>query len=285
MLATGNRTVHASAVSSEPRTGRAGDRALPFPDFRLDGRVAVVTGASSGLGARFAAVLHAAGAHVVLAARRQERLAAVAELVAGNRPGEGEVRWSAGDLTDDVVRIRLVELAASLTGTIDVVVNNAGTVEEGDGLVEPLDGVRRLLETNLLAAYRLSQLAVPHMTGPTGGSILNIASINAFRSEDRYPLAGYVASKAGIVGLTRELAAQWGRRGIRVNALAPGYFPTEMTGLLADPDQVAWIRDHTALGRPAEINELDGALLFLTTPASTYLTGQTLVVDGGWSAF
>jgi NAD(P)-dependent dehydrogenase (short-subunit alcohol dehydrogenase family) len=164
-------------------------------------------------------------------------------------------------------------------------VNNAGTVAEGDGLVEPLDGVRRLLETNLLAAYRLSQLVVRHMPGPAGGSIVNIASINAFRSEDRYPLAGYVASKAGVVGLTRELAAQWGRRGIRVNALAPGYFPTEMTGLLEDQDQVAWICAHTALGRPAEINELDGALLFLATPASTYLTGQTLVVDGGWSVF
>ncbi len=277
--------MHASAVSSEPRTGPAGVRALPFPDFRLDGRVAVVTGASSGLGARFAAVLHAAGAHVVLAARREQRLEAIAEHVVVSRPGKGDVRWLVGDLTDDGTRIRLVELAASLTGTIDVLVNNAGTVEEGDGLVEPLDGVRRLLETNLLAAYRLSQLAVRHMTDPAGGSIVNIASINAFRSEDRYPLAGYVASKAGIVGLTRELAAQWGRRGIRVNALAPGYFPTEMTGLLADQDQVAWIRDHTALGRPAEINELDGALLFLTTAASTYLTGQTLVVDGGWSAY
>ena len=86
-------------------------------------------------------------------------------------------------------------------------------------------------------------------------------------------------------GLTRELAAQWGRRGIRVNATAPGYFPTEMTGLLEDQEQVAWIRARTALGRPAEISELDGALLFLATRASTYLTGQTLVVDGGWSAF
>ena len=258
---------------------------MPLPDFRLDGRVAVVTGASSGLGARFAAVLHAAGANVVLAARRTERLQAVAEDVAVSQPGGGAVRWLVGDLTDDSARVRLVELAASLNGKINVLVNNAGTVEEGDGLVEPLDGVRRLLETNLLAGYRLCQLVVRHMRPPAGGSIVNIASINAFRSEDRYPLAGYVASKAGVVGLTRELAAQWGRRGIRVNALAPGYFPTEMTGLLEDQDQVAWIRAHTALGRPAEINELDGALLFLATPASTYLTGQTLIVDGGWSAF
>jgi NAD(P)-dependent dehydrogenase (short-subunit alcohol dehydrogenase family) len=272
-------------VSIEPSGSRAGRDPLQLPDFRLDGRVAIVTGASSGLGARFATVLHAAGAHVVLAARRADRLQAVAETIAVDQSEDGAVRWVPCDVTDDAARVRLVEVAASLTGRVDVLVNNAGTVEEGDGLVEPLDGVRRVMETNLLAVYRLCQLVVGRISEATGGSIINIASINAFRSEDRYPLAGYVASKAGVVGLTRELAAQWGRRGIRVNAIAPGYFPTEMTGLLEDPEQLAWIRIHTALGRPAEISELDGTLLFLATRASTYMTGQTLIVDGGWSAF
>jgi NAD(P)-dependent dehydrogenase (short-subunit alcohol dehydrogenase family) len=269
-------------ASSDGIGERTSGNAARLPDFGLAGRVAVVTGASSGLGARFAAVLSGAGAHVVMAARRADRLRAVAEGIEGTTHG-GTVRWVECDVTDDDARRRLIDRATSVTGSVDVLVNNAGTVAPGDGLDESLETVRRIVETNLVAVYRLCQLAARQM--PAGGSIVNIASINAFRSEDRYPLGGYVASKAGVVGLTRELAAQWGKRGVRVNALAPGYFPTEMTGMLADRDQVGWIREHTALGRPAEITELDGPLLFLATPSSSYLTGQTIVVDGGWSLF
>ena len=118
---------------------------------------------------------------------------------------------------------------------------------------------------------------------PTVTAAPDIASLSAGLSLDRYGLAGYAATKAAVVALTRELAAQWGDRGVRVNALAPSFFPGATTGWLQDADQVAWIRSHTPLGRPPRADELDGPLLFLASGASSYVTGQTLYVDGGWS--
>src|SRR3954454_6462173 len=126
--------------------------------------------------------------------------AATAERLVGVRRDRGAVRWVSCDVTDDAARVRVVEVAGSLTETVDVLVNNAGTVEEGDGLVESPDGIRRMMETNLFRHDGLCQLTVGHMPAGAGGSVVNVASINAFRSEDRYPLAGYVASKAGWSG-------------------------------------------------------------------------------------
>jgi hypothetical protein len=118
------------------------------------------------------------------------------------------------------------------------------------------------------------------------GSIINIASVAGSVSlSDRYPMAAYIASKAGVTGLTRELAAQWAARGVRVNAIAPGWFPTEMTGRLADRDQVEWIERRTPMARAGLINELDGALVYLASDASSYVVGHTLVVDGGWTVW
>jgi NAD(P)-dependent dehydrogenase (short-subunit alcohol dehydrogenase family) len=115
------------------------------------------------------------------------------------------------------------------------------------------------------------------------GSIVNIASPSATVSLDRYGLAGYAASKGAVVALTRELAAQWAGRGVRVNALSPSFFPSNTTGWLADPDQVAWISQRAPIGRPPRPDELDGPLLFLASDASSYVTGQNLIVDGGWT--
>jgi NAD(P)-dependent dehydrogenase (short-subunit alcohol dehydrogenase family) len=118
-----------------------------------------------------------------------------------------------------------------------------------------------------------------------GGSIINNASLGAERSLDRYPLAAYSSAKAGVVALTRSLASEWGRHGVRVNAVGPAFFPTATAGFLEDAEQVEWIKQHNALKRTARIDELDGAIVFLASDASSFATGQHLLVDGGWSVY
>ena len=141
------------------------------------------------------------------------------------------------------------------------------------------------METNLVAVFALCRDVTPQMMDRGDGSIINIASVSWIRSLDRYGLASYRASKAAVVALTRELAAQWGRDGIRVNAITPAWFPSDMSGWLEDTDLVAWIAERTAVGRPGQHAELDGTLIYLASDASRYVTGQTLVVDGGWTAY
>jgi NAD(P)-dependent dehydrogenase (short-subunit alcohol dehydrogenase family) len=244
--------------------------------MRLDGRVAAVTGTSSGLGQRFGRVLDAAGASIILASRRHD---ADVELAVGLRDALA-VRCDVRSPTD---RQTLVTAAIERFGRIDILVNNAGIAHSEPAETEPEERVRQLLETNLVSLYALTQLAARDMLARGAGVIVNVASPAAMISLDRYPLAGYGASKAGVVALTRELAAEWGARGIRVNALAPSFFPSATSGWLHDPDQVAWISAHAVLGRAARAEELDGPLLFLASDASSYITGQTLLVDGGWS--
>jgi NAD(P)-dependent dehydrogenase (short-subunit alcohol dehydrogenase family) len=249
----------------------------PFPTFRLDGRTAVVTGASSGIGARFARVLHDAGADVVVAARRLDRLESLAAELDGVVP-------VACDVADDAQCEALIATAAERFGRIDVLVNNAGISDPLPAEDEPVATFRRVVDVNLTATFLLSQLAGRHMLAQeAGGSIVNVASILGIVGAGQIPQASYTASKAGVVNLTRELAAQWGRRGVRVNAIAPGWFPTEMTTELFDNERsVQWVRRRTPMGRGGEVHELDGVLLFLATDASSYVTGQVIPVDGGW---
>ena len=246
------------------------------PLFRLDGRVALVTGTSSGLGYRFAEVLDAAGASVVFAARRLDATVELAGRLRDALPVGCDVR-------DPADRERLVAAALDRYGRIDILVNNAGIAHSGPAEDEPLDVFREQFETNTLGLFALSQLVGRHMLERGTGAIVNIASPAAAVSLDRYGLAGYGASKAAVVALTRELAAQWADRGVRVNAISPSWFPTATSGYLQDPDQVAWINAHTPMGRPARPDELDGPLLFLASDASSYVTGHTLAVDGGWT--
>jgi NAD(P)-dependent dehydrogenase (short-subunit alcohol dehydrogenase family) len=244
----------------------------------LGSRVAIVTGASSGLGARFASVLATAGATVVAAARRPERLAALAESQPGIIP-------FTCDVTDVSARARLVEAALEVSGQIDVLVNNAGTHTSTPAVDEPVADFERTVAVNLTAVFALSQLVAPHMLSRRRGSIINIASILGTVASAPIPQAGYCAAKGAVVNLTRELACQWAPDGVRVNAVAPGWFPSELTEqMFADERSLSWVVRNTPMGRPGEPEELDGVLMLLASDASTFMTGQTLVVDGGWTS-
>ena len=251
----------------------------PLATFRLDGKVVVLTGASSGLGHRFAQALGAAGAAVVLAARRVDRLE---ELVA-ELPQALAVEC---DLTANGAPTDLVARALDAYGQIDVVVNNAGISRVLAAIDDDLDDFRRELEINLIAPYELARLAARWMIANNRpGSIVNIGSVLGNGGGGRLKVPGYAAAKGGLHNLTRELASQWARKGVRVNGIAPGWFETEMNAnMFATSGGMAYITDGTPMGRPGQEGELDGALLFLASDASTYVTGQVLFVDGGWTA-
>jgi NAD(P)-dependent dehydrogenase (short-subunit alcohol dehydrogenase family) len=251
----------------------------PLDAFRLDGDVVLVTGASSGLGARFARVLDAVGARVAIAARRRDRLDELAADLTDPIVLEC-------DLADDTARASLVPAVLDTAGRLDVLVNNAGRSEPMRALDEPIDHFRSTVELNLVAPFAVAQAAARAMVERgIAGRIVNVVSIYALAGIGRVPEASYSASKGGLLSLTRELASQWSRKDIRVNALAPGWFPSEMTqDLFADERLAGWVRDRTPLRRAGDPHELDGALLFLCSGASSYVTGQVLAVDGGWSA-
>jgi NAD(P)-dependent dehydrogenase (short-subunit alcohol dehydrogenase family) len=243
--------------------------------FRLDGRVAVVTGASSGLGVGFAVALAQAGADLVLAARRRDGLEATAAQV---RATGRDALVVEADVADPDAARSVADAAVARFGRIDVLVNNAGVATAVPASRETPDAFRRVVDVNLHGAYWMAQAVAGAM--PRGSSIVNVSSIIALRGAG-LPQAAYAASKAGLLGLTRDLAQQWtGRRGIRVNALLPGLFRSEIWDD-HEPGYIDELLRRVPAGRPGELEELAATVVFLAAPASGYVSGSTIVVDGG----
>jgi NAD(P)-dependent dehydrogenase (short-subunit alcohol dehydrogenase family) len=243
--------------------------------FSLDGRVAVVTGASSGLGVAFARGLAEAGADVAIGARRVERLEETARLV---EEVGGRCHAAALDVTDPQRCRDFVAGAAEALGGIDVLVNNAGLGTAVPATRETPEEFSRVVDVNLLGTYWMAQAVQPHMT--EGGVIVNVGSVIAERAGPT-PQAAYASTKSAIVGLTRDLSNQWaGRKGIRVVCVEPGYFPSEMTDEVPD-EVIGAALQQTPLGRVGDPMELAATVVFLASDAASYVTGSTVKVDGG----
>jgi NAD(P)-dependent dehydrogenase (short-subunit alcohol dehydrogenase family) len=250
----------------------------------LSGKTALITGASSGLGVTFAHALAEAGANVVLAARRLDRLEALAADLAGRGTAALAVQC---DVTDPESVRALVEKAWNRFSRVDVLVNGAGVVADGAFAPEkvPAEMFEQTVRVNLFGTwYCCREVASRMLADGKGGSIINVASVSGMGGVRDFPPA-YQASKAAVINLTRSLACSWADRAVRVNALAPGWFPSEMTGpVFAIPAFKTWAAAAAPMGRIGDPRELGGALLFLATEASSFVTGQTLVVDGGIAA-
>jgi NAD(P)-dependent dehydrogenase (short-subunit alcohol dehydrogenase family) len=215
---------------------------------------------------------------VVVAARRADRLATLADELPGS------VALTA-DVTDPTALEQLVLSAVRQCGRVDVLVNNAGGGGAAPAMDEPLESFMSTLRLNLVAVFELSRLVARQMAAQGSGSIINIASILGLVSAWPGTSGSYAAAKGAVVQLTRELGCQWATQGIRVNAIAPGFFPSEsMDPVASNEGFQRYVRRNCPMGRMGEPHELDGALLFLASDASSYVTGQVLAVDGGWTA-
>ena len=248
--------------------------------FSLEGRVALVTGASNGIGQQMAETLARAGARVVVLARRKPELEATADRI---RSAGGQATALVADLLDLPAIDALHARAAEAFGPPDILVNAAGV-----NLRLPPDGYtpeqwNQTLTLNLSVPYFLARACVPAMTAKGAGNIINIASLQSFRAFANG--IAYGASKGGITQLTRAMAEAWSRHGIVANAIQPGFFPTELTApVFSNPELAAYHAGMTAVGRNGELRDLDGATVFLASRAAAFVSGQVIGVDGGYTA-
>lgn len=251
--------------------------------FDLTGRTALVTGASSGLGVTFARALAAAGANVVLAARRTDKLE---EVAAGIEADGGRALVVTCDVTDPEQNDAAVKAAVDTFGGLDIAVANAGAVLDGFSLPERLPPAMwsQSIAVNLTGTWFTCQSAGRAMLAAGRGSIIVISSYTGVAGVPNFPPA-YQAAKAGAINIAQQLAASWGDRGVRVNAITPGWFPSEMTdAVLAAPIWRERVESHAPMGRTGDPAELVGPLLLLASDASSYMTGSVIAVDGGTSA-
>jgi gluconate 5-dehydrogenase len=246
--------------------------------FDLTGRTAIVTGGSRGIGKEFAEGLAEAGANLMLCARREEWLT---ETVEEFREKGFHVHAQLCDVSKEEEVQAVVDETVKHFGRVDILINNAGISWGEMPETMPLEKWKQVIDVNLTGCFLFARAVGNEMLKHKSGSIINIASISGMTSSANGPYyAGYVASKAGLIGLTRELAASWGRRGIRVNAIAPGFFHSRLADKVIDLYERS-IQENNPIPRIGLEGELKGPVVFLASDASSYITGQTIVVDGG----
>lgn len=249
--------------------------------FDLHGKTALVTGASSGLGVQFALALARQGADVAIAARRVEKLEEVKAKIEATGAKCLSVKC---DVTNNADIKAMVEAVIAKFGKIDILVNNAGIGKFGPAEEQSDDLWESMMATNLSAVYYCCREVGRQMLKRNYGKIINIGSIHSTVAMTGLPLSAYCTTKGGVEMLTKELANEWAKHNITVNAIGPAYFPSEMTaGVIADEGFMNVIKTYCPMGRPGKDGELDGAVVYFASDASSYTTGQLLSVDGGWT--
>ncbi len=250
--------------------------------FNLKGQTAIVTGASSGLGVSFAEALAEGGANIVIAARRIDKLTQVAKNLKSSY--NVNVLPVKTDVTDEGQVANMVHTAVREFGRIQILVNNAGAASLSPSVDMSVEEWKKVVDVNLTGVFLCARTVAREMIREKHGKIINIASIYGAVG-DIFPAAPYYATKAAVINLTRAFAVEWAAYKVNVNAIAPGFFPSEMTvGVFQDKQALEHILSRTPLGRTGEPADLKAALLYLACRASDYVTGQTIFVDGGWTA-